>query len=87
MCLTMTRWSLVVSDETDQALRAFLGQTGAKKGALSAFVERAVLEQLQRRERFFASIDTLKERNAHLDQQQIMNDVDAAFAEARADRS
>ncbi len=43
----MARWSLVVSDETDKALRAFLGQNAAKKGALSAFVEKAVVEQLR----------------------------------------
>lgn len=82
----MTRWSLVVSDETDKALRAFLGQSGAKKGGLSAFVEKAVMEQLQRRQRFFETIDNLKERNAHFDQQQIMDDIDAAIAEVRADR-
>jgi hypothetical protein len=83
----MTRWSLVVSDETDQALRAFLGQTAAKKGALSAFVEKAVMDRLQRRERFHALVEQIQERNAHFDQQQIMDDIDAALAEVRADRS
>ena len=83
----MTRWSLVVSDDTDKALRAFLGQTAAKKGALSAFVEKAVMAQLQRRESFFAMVDRLKEHNAQFDQQQIMDDIDAAIAEVRADRS
>jgi hypothetical protein len=83
----MTRWSLVVSDETDQALRAFLGQTAAKKGALSAFVEKAVMDRLQRRERFHALVEQIQERNVHFDQQQIMDDIDAALAEVRADRS
>lgn len=82
----MTRWSLTVSDETDKALRAFLGQSGAKKGALSAFVEEAVIERLQRREHFFDMVDELKERNAHFDQRQIMEDIDTALAEVRADR-
>jgi hypothetical protein len=83
----MTRWSLVVSEDTDKALRAFLGQTAAKKGALSAFVEKAVMDRLHRRERFHALVEQIQERNAQFDQQQIMDDIDAAVAEVRADRS
>ena len=36
------RWSLVVSKDTDIALRTFLAQKGLRKGALSKFVEEAV---------------------------------------------
>ncbi len=41
------RWSLKVSRETDEALRAYLGQTGGRKGDLSKFVQEAVRARLQ----------------------------------------
>ena len=82
----MTRWSLVISEETDQAVRLFLAQTGAKKGALSAFVERAVRDRLERSERFFETAARLKERNARFDQQEILDAIDEAVADARAHR-
>ena len=41
------RWSLKVSRETDEALRAHLGQTGGRKGALSKFVQEAVQARLR----------------------------------------
>lgn len=34
-------WSIVVRDDIDKALRAYLGRRGAKKGDLSQFVEEA----------------------------------------------
>ena len=42
------RWSLKVSRETDEALRAHLGQTGGRKGDLSKFVQEAVRSELRR---------------------------------------
>lgn len=41
------RWSLKVSRETDQALRAYLGRTGGRKGDLSRFVQEAVQARLR----------------------------------------
>ncbi len=41
------RWSLKVSRETDEALRAHLGQTGGRKGDLSRFVQEAVQAKLR----------------------------------------
>jgi hypothetical protein len=41
------RWSLKVSRETDEALRAYLGQTGGRKGDLSKFVQDAVQARLK----------------------------------------
>ena len=41
------RWSLNVSRETDAALRAYLGQTGGRKGDLSRFVQEAVQARLR----------------------------------------
>lgn len=44
---TPVRWSLKVSKETDEALRAHLGQTGGRKGDLSKFVQEAVQARLK----------------------------------------
>jgi hypothetical protein len=41
------RWSLKVSRETDEALRAYLGETGGRKGDLSKFVQEAVQARLK----------------------------------------
>ena len=41
------RWSLKVSKETDEALRAHLGQAGGRKGDLSKFVQEAVQARLK----------------------------------------
>lgn len=37
-----TRWNLVISENTNIAVRTFLAQRGFKKGDLSSFVEEAV---------------------------------------------
>ena len=78
----MTRWTLVVSDETDRNLRAYLGQMGAKKGDLSKFVEQAVRERL-----FSETVEVVKGRNVALDQQEILEAVDQAVEAIRADCS
>lgn len=78
----MTRWTLVVSDETDRNLRVYLGQQGAKKGDLSKFVEQAVRERL-----FSETVDSVKERNAAFNQRDILEAVDEAVEAVRADRS
>lgn len=41
------RWSLKVSRETDETLRAHLGRTGGRKGDLSRFVQEAVQARLK----------------------------------------
>lgn len=38
----MTRWTVVVSKETDIVVRSLLAQRGLKKGDLSKFIEDAV---------------------------------------------
>ena len=45
------RWSLKVSKETDEALRAHLGQSGGRKGDLSKFVQEAVQARLKTEQR------------------------------------
>jgi hypothetical protein len=39
---TMTRWTVIVSRQTDISLRSFLAQRGMKKGDISKFIEDAV---------------------------------------------
>ena len=75
----MTRWSLIVSDETDRRLRAFLGQQGAKKGALSRFVEEAVAQRL----RFEETVNRVQERNLQHAEEEMMGDIEEAIRETR----
>ena len=44
---TPVRWSLKVSKETDDALRAHLGRSGGRKGDMSKFVQEAVKARLE----------------------------------------
>lgn len=78
----MTRWTLSVTETTDQNLRAFLGGRGAKKGALSRFVEEAVLEKI-----FVETAKDIKDQNAEFDQTEIMASIDSALEDVRAGRS
>ena len=68
------RWSVVVREDTDRALRSYLGATGAKKGSLSRFVDEAVRARL-----FELTVDDVKERNRAYAQDEIL----AAIGEAR----
>ena len=43
------RRTIVFSEETDRALRAYIGQQGMQKGGISKFIEDAVAENLVRR--------------------------------------
>ena len=45
------RWSLKVSRDTDEELRAHLGQNGARKGDLSRYVQEAVKARLREEKR------------------------------------
>ena len=44
--MSNVRWSIVVPEETDRALRSFLAQRGTKKGDISRFVDEAVQSRL-----------------------------------------
>jgi len=77
----MIRWSLVVSDKTDKALRTYLAQSGGRKGDLSRFIEIAVRDKL-----FHLQVAQIKERNQQYDQQEILKTVDEAVEWAHADR-
>lgn len=61
------RWSIVVPEETDRTLRAFLARRGTKKGDISRFVEEAVQSRL-----FELTVESIKERNRPHDPNEIM---------------
>jgi hypothetical protein len=77
----MTRWSVVISEETDKRLRSFLAKSGGKKDDISRFVEQAV----QNRLRFMETVQHVKDRNADTDPQEIMDSVEEAVAWSRED--
>ena len=78
----MTRWNLSISEETDRMVRMFLARNGGKKGDLSRFVDEAV-----RRRVFDLTVSQVKERNAELDQREILGLIDDEVSAARAGRS
>ncbi len=78
----MTRWNLVVSDDTDRGLRSYLARTGGKKGDLSRFVDRAVRQAI-----FWETLESVWERNRQLSAAEAQALADAAVAHARADRA
>ncbi len=78
----MPRWNLSIPEETDRAVRAFLGRAGGKKGDLSRFVNDAV-----RRQVFDLTVDQVKDRNAVFDRQEILDTIDEEVMAAPAGRS
>jgi hypothetical protein len=75
------RWSIVVGEDTDQALRAFLGRQGGRKGSLSKFVEQAVRDKI-----FFETVERVKNNTAHLADNKTQQLIADAMAWAREDR-
>ena len=69
------RWSLVVPEDTDRALRSYLARTGGRKGDLSRFVDNAVLARL-----FELTIEDVKERNRAHSQNEIIEAIEEALA-------
>jgi hypothetical protein len=79
MAATATRWNLVVTEETDTALRQFLAaEGGGRKGDLSKFVEEAVKERI-----FALSARRAKRENEIFSEKQIDEAVREALAWAR----
>ncbi|MEC4985816.1 MAG: ribbon-helix-helix domain-containing protein [Oscillatoria sp. PMC 1068.18] len=73
----MTQWTLNISEQTDQRLRAFLQQQG-RADELSIYVERAVNRCLLE-----DTVEQVKARNLAFDQQEIQDTVDEALNWAR----
>ena len=80
--LLMTRWSIVVSEDTDRTVRRYLARTGGdgKRGDLSRFVVRAVRQAI-----FWETVDSIWERNKHLSAEEVQALADEAVAQVRAD--
>jgi hypothetical protein len=68
------RWSIVVPEGTDRALRSYLGRNGGKKGDLSRFVDDAVLSRL-----FELTVGDVKERNRKQSQDEILEAIQEAL--------
>jgi len=73
--MSNVRWSIVVPEDTDRALRSFLAQRGTKKGDISRFVQEAVQSRL-----FELTVEDIKERNRPHDQKAILEAIDEALA-------
>lgn len=73
--MSNVRWSIVVRDDVDKALPAYLAQRGAKKGDLSQFVEEAVQARL-----FELTLQDVKQRNREYSQDEILDAIDEALA-------
>ena len=78
----MTRWNIVISEETDRQVRSYLARTGGKKDDLSRFVDRAVRQAI-----FWETIETIWERNKHLSAEKAQALADEAVDSVRANRS
>ncbi len=72
--MSNTRWSVVVPEDTDRALRSYLARKGTKKGDLSHFVDEAVLSRL-----FELTVDDVKERNQAYAQSDILEAIEDAL--------
>ena len=78
--MSTTRWNVVVSAETDQALRMFLASQGAgRKGDLSRFIEDAVRSHMLE-----LSAEEAKEANANLTEADLASMIDEALDWAKA---
>ena len=73
--MSNVRWSIVIPEETDRALRSFLGKRGTKKGDISRFVQDAVQSRL-----FELTVENVKERNRPHDQDEILDAINEALA-------
>ena len=72
--MSNVRWFVIVSKETDRALRAYLARKGSKKSDISRFVNGAVLARL-----FELSVRDLKQRNRTHSQKAILKAVEEAL--------
>ncbi len=77
----MSRWDLVITDDTDRRVRSYLARTGGRKGDLSRFVDRAVRQAI-----FWETVEAIWERNKHLPAEAVQSLADEAVAGARANR-
>ncbi|MEZ5553434.1 MAG: ribbon-helix-helix domain-containing protein [Pseudomonadales bacterium] len=72
--MSNVRWSIVVRDDVDRALRTYLGRHGMKKGDISQFVEEAVQARL-----FQLTVEGTKRRNQHHSQDEMLEAINEAL--------
>lgn len=75
----MTRWDLVISDETDRSVRSYLARTGEMSGDLSKFVDETLRGEILRR-----TVRDIQERNKDLSADEAETLAQEAVAWARA---
>jgi hypothetical protein len=73
--MSRVRWSVVVPEATDKALRPYLAGTGMKKGDISHFVDEAVQLPL-----FDLVTDKVKARNKQFNQDDILAAIEEAVS-------
>ncbi|MFQ6023919.1 MAG: ribbon-helix-helix domain-containing protein [Acidiferrobacterales bacterium] len=71
--MSNVRWSVVVPEDTDRALRSYLARKGTKKGDLSRFVDEAVQARL-----FELVVQDVKKRNRACSQAEILEAIEEA---------
>lgn len=67
------RWSVVVPEATDRALRTYLASQGGKKGDISRFIDEAVQARL-----FELTVEKVKKRNRAHSQKEILEAIEEA---------
>ncbi len=78
---TTTRWTVTVSQETDQSLRSFFSDHRMRDDDLSKFVERAVQKELLKQ-----TAADVKQRNADLAGDDLQALIDKTIAAVRSKR-
>jgi hypothetical protein len=73
--MNRVRWSVVVPESTDKALRSYLAGTGTKKGDMSHFVDQAVQSHL-----FNLVTTNVKARNKYFNQDAILAAIEEAVS-------
>lgn len=72
--MSMVRWSVVVPESTDRALRSFLARRGMRKGDLSKFITEAVQAHLLE-----LTVQEVKDRNQAYSQDEILAAIEEAM--------
>ena len=73
--MNRVRWSVVVPESTDKALRTYLAGTGMKKGDISHFVDEAVQLHLSD-----LVTEKVKARNKQFNQDEILAAIEDAIS-------
>lgn len=74
----LTRWTVIVTKDTDAAVRSYLAEHGGKKGDLSKFIERAVQKEVLR-----AMVHDIRERNKDIPADELEALIDEECAATR----